>query len=64
MVDVSILHPKLKNKFIYTVQMKSYLVFSLFTIVRFQNDMCLTASGGNGTCKFKRICSTYIIKVF
>ena len=37
--------------------MKSYLVFSLFTIVRFQNDMCLTASGGNGTCKFKRICS-------
>ena len=39
--------------------MKSYLVFSLFTIVRFQNDMCLTASGGNGTCKFKRI-STYL----
>ena len=34
--------------------MKSYLVFSLFTIVRFQNDMCLTASGGNGTCKFKK----------
>ena len=27
-----------------------YLVLSLFTIVRFNNDLCPTSSGNNGTC--------------
>ena len=33
-----------------------FLVFSLFTIVRFQNDICSTSSGNNGTCYTKTEC--------
>ena len=33
------------------------LVFSIFTIVRFQNEPCLTSSMNNGTCYTKTDCA-------
>ena len=43
------------NYFVFSALLifKYFLVFSLFTVVRFKNDPCVSGSLGNGTCYTK-----------